>query len=237
MKPIVSINIPCYNRSKMLRECIESFINQTFSAFEIVIVDDGSEEDLSFVKDMDPRVKYIRQEHLGISKAFNLALDNSSGTYIMPMGSDDLAMPDLLEETVALMEKYKKKYDVIYSNNWIKHCNGTIHRKLHSRTLNQEDAYKAMLNRQYIPHPGSLWKKEKIPRYDESLESAVDWELMLTAIENGVRFKHKKKKLWIYRIGHPREGGTERQTNCCDIILKKRGYYFDKKLRQGIKIK
>jgi glycosyltransferase involved in cell wall biosynthesis len=237
MIPIISINVPIFNRSVMLKECINSFIQQTFKNWEFVIADDGSEEDLSFVKKMDPRIKYFRQEHIGMAKAYNLALDNSKGKYIMPFGSDDIAMPDLLEELIELIEKYKKEYDVIYSNYWTRHCNGTVHRRLLSRTLNQKDAYKTMLNKQYIPHPGSLWKKEKMPHYDESLESAVDLELFLTAMENGVRFKHRKKKLWVYRIGHEREGGTERQANCCDRILRKRGYYFNRKLRQGIKIK
>lgn len=235
--PLVSINIPCYNRKDLLKECVQSFINQTFTDFEIVIVDDGSEEDISFVKDMDNRVKYIRQEHLGIARAFNLALDNSNGVYIMPFGSDDIAMPDLLEETVALMEKYKNKFDVIYTNYWIKRKDGTLQRKLSTKTLKPEDAYAEMLKKQYIPHPASLWKREVFPRYDESLESAVDLELFLTAMENGVRFKHRKCKLWIYRTGHAREFGTQRQIDCCQIILAKRGYYFDTKTRRGIKIK
>ncbi len=234
--PTVSINIPCYNRSQMLRECVESFINQTFTDWELIVADDGSTEDISFVKDMDLRVKYYRQEHMGMAKAYNLALDNSNGIYVMPIGSDDLAMPDLLEETVALMEKYKNKFDVVYTNYWVKRRDGTLQRKLVTKTLKPEDAYSEMLKKQYIPHPGSLWKKSIHPRYDESLESAVDLELFLTAMENGVRFKHRKKKLWIYRTGHPREYDTQRQIDCCNRILHKRGYWFDDITRKGYKI-
>lgn len=219
----------------MLRECVESFINQTFEDFEVIVVDDGSVEDISFVKDIDPRVKYIYQEHKGISAALNLAMDNSNGLFIMPFGSDDIAMPDLLKETVEVMERYKNKFDVVYTNFWIKK-NDKLQRKLVTKTLSPENAYNEMLRKQYIPHSGTLWKKEKIPRYDETLESAVDWELFLSAMEKGVRFKHRKKKLWISRIGHEREFGTQRQIDCCNRVLRKRGYYFDIETRKGVKI-
>jgi len=235
MKSVVSINIPCYNRKEMLRECVQSFIDQTFTDFEIVVADDGSEDDLTFVASMDKRVKYVRQEHIGIARAFNLALDNSVGEYIMPFGSDDLATPELLIEQLTLLEIHKR-YDVAYCNHWTMRNDGKKHRKLCMKTLSDKDAYQAMLERQYIPHGGSLWKKDKMPRYDESLESAVDWELFLAAMESGVRFKHRRAKLWIHRTGHPREERTERQLRCCDIILRRRGYYFNKELRKGIKL-
>lgn len=234
--PTISINIPVYNRKEMIKECVESFINQTFDDFEIVIVDDGSEDDLSFLFKMDKRIVYIKQPHLGIAKAFNLALDNSSGKYIMPFGSDDLAMPDLLEEMVLIAEKYSNKYDVFYSNYWIQSADGKLQRKLCLKTLKTEDAYNSMLRQQYIAHSGSLWKREKMPRYDERLESAVDWELFLTAMERGLQFKHRKKKLWIYRTGHKREFGSQRQIDCCNKLLNKRGYYFEPKARLGLKL-
>lgn len=236
MNPIISINIPVYNRKEMLKECIESFLNQTFSNFEIIIADDGSEEDLSFVKKMDPRVKYFRQEHIGMAKAYNLALDNSSGRLIMPFGSDDLASsPNLLQEVIDLLED-NPSFNVIYTDYWLRRADGSEIRRKHSKTLRDKDAYQFMLQRQYIPHPGTLWQKEAMPRYDESLESAVDLELFLTALENGVRFKHKAKRLWTYRTGHSREGGTDRQNKCCDKILRRRGYSFNSKTRRGEKI-
>ena len=236
MNPIISINIPCYNRKEMLKECIESFIAQSFQDWELILVDDGSEEDLTFVKDMDDRVKYYRQDHVGISKAFNLALDKSSGKYVLPFGSDDLASDkNLLKELLTCMETYPK-YDVIYTDFWIRRSDGLRRRNKNRKTYNSKDAYQEMLVRQYISHPGTLWKKEKMPRYDETLESAVDWELFLTAMENKVRFKHRSGKLWTYRTGHEREFNTQRQNDCCDRILRKRGYYFDIKTRKGVKI-
>jgi len=235
-KPIVSINIGCYNRIKMLEECIDSFVDQTFGDWELILVDDGSEENLTSVGNFDSRIRYFRQEHEGIARAYNLALDKSSGKYVIAFGSDDLASKkNFLEEMVAAMEKYTD-YDAVYCNNFVLGTHGNIHRQLCRKTLRMPAAYEEMLVRQYLPHQGTMWRIEKMPRYDETLESAVDWELFLTALERGVRFKHIKKKLWTYRVGHPREFGTKRQEDCCDRILRKRGYYFDRKARCGIKI-
>jgi len=164
----------------MLRECIETFIMQTFEDWELIVADDGSKDDLTFVTEMDDRVKYFRQGRLGISKAFNLALDNSVGKYIMPFGSDDLATPNFVGEMVKVMEAYNP--DVAYCNSWRQRGDGKLQRQLSSKVLNIDIAYQNMLRRQYISHGGSIWLKETMPRYDESLESAVDWELFLTAM-------------------------------------------------------
>jgi len=230
MKPIISVNILCYNRSVMLRECIESFIKQTFKDFEIIVVDDGSEEDLSFVIDMDSRVKYFKQEHLGegprgIAAGFNLALDKSSGKYVLPFGSDDLALPNLLLKLLKIVNGS----DIAYCDNLLRRYDGSESRRKYSNKI----TYKEMLEKQIIAHSGTLWLKDNMPRYDETLGAAEDWELFLEALENGLSFKHIAERLWIYRTGHLRESNTQRVVDGCCRVMSKRKYYFDKKLRRG----
>jgi len=232
MKPLISINITCYNRKEMLRECIQSFISQTFKDWELILVDDGSEEDLTFVTGMDTRVKYFRQEHLGessrgIAAGFNLALDNSTGDYIMPFGSDDLAYENLLEMLLpAILVS-----DVVYCDHWLRLHDGKKRRMKHG-VLD----YNRMLEKQQVAHSGTLWRRDKMPRYDETLGGAEDWELFLTSMESGLQFNHIPYRLWEYRVGHPRESGTARQTTGCQKVMAKRGYCWDNNLRKGIKI-
>lgn len=235
-KPVISINIPCHNRSAMLRECIDLFIKQTFTDWDLVVVDDGSTEDLTFVTEMDDRIKYFRQERFGMAKAYNLALKNSKGKYIMPFGSDDLATDETLLEDVLNHLESDLTYDVVYTDYWLLRLDGGRLRRKSFKALDDDSAYESMLVRQYMAHPGSLWKKEKMPMYDESLTSAVDWELFLTAMENGVRFNHRAKRLWTYRVGHEREGKTVKQNANCDIVLGRRGCKFDRSKRMGVKI-
>lgn len=216
----------------MLRECVESFTNQSFTNFELIVVDDGSEDDLTFVSDIDKRVRYIRQEKLGQYPARNLAIDNSQGDYILQFDSDDLAADD--DFLKILLKFLTLDFDAVYSDHFIIWPNGK--RGIVKLRAVNENQYETMLNRQYIPNSGTLWRKDKLPRYDETLESGADWELFLTSLERGVKFRHINKRFWTYRTGHPRETGTQRQVDCCKRILKRRGYYFDEEKREGFKL-
>lgn len=236
--PKISINIPCYNRVNLLRKCVDSFINQSYKNYEIIIVDDGSEDDLTFVRTIDQRIKYFRQEKLGISKARNLAISKSTGDYILIFDSDDLVTDkDFLKKLVETLEREKENgYHVVYSD-YIKRFDNGNEKIIRFKQID-DNCYERMLHNQYIPHPGTLWIKDKIPKYNEKLESSVDWDLFLNAIKKGVKFYHIPEALWTYNNGsHPREFNTERQAECCDRLLRKRGYRFNKKTRKGIKIK
>ncbi len=233
----VSINISCFNRSKLLKECLESFINQTFENFEIIVVDDGSTEDLSFIIGLDPRIKYFRQEHGGMAKGLNLALTKSSGKFVMPFGSDDTALPNLLEKEVEILEN-NPQYDVVFCDQWLLK-NGKLKRKKYSgiNINNQKKFYKEMLERQVIAHGGTLWRKDKYISLDENIFPAEDWELFLSSVEKGLKFFHIPERLWIYSVmSKDRMSNLKEMNIACEKILNKRDYTFNKKKRIGEKI-
>lgn len=234
MKPLISINISCLNRSKLLKECLESFIAQTFKDFEIIVVDDGSEEDLSFVTKIDERIKYFRQEHGGMATALNLATSASIGSLLMPFGSDDLALPELLQETIDYMDK-NNDFDVIYTDCWVENKDGGRIRNKHPEYDNPQEAYEQMLRKQFISHGGTLWKKECYPAYDETVGPAEDWEFFLDAMEKGIRFKRLAKRLWVYKnFNEDRMSNNVAKMNeSCEKVLRRRGYTFDSKTRSG----
>lgn len=90
---IFSIIIPTYNRAHMLPKTIESVINQTFSDWELIIVDDGSTDNTKVLIEefieKDARIKYIYQENAERSAARNNGIENASGEYICFLDSDD----------------------------------------------------------------------------------------------------------------------------------------------------
>lgn len=234
-KPKISINVPCYNRIDLLRKCVDSFVNQTFDDFEIIIIDDGSTEDITFVRGIDMRVKFFRQNHLGIAKARNLAIEKSTGKYILIFDSDDMATDkNMLKRLFDTIEE-NNNYDVVYCDYY---KNGNIIKAGNAHEIyTRDEAYNRLLCKQFIPHGSTLWKRDKIIKYDESLKSAVDWQIFLTAFEKGLKFYHIPEALWTYNDGkHSREFNTKRQNDCCNQLLKKRGYYFDEKKRMGIKM-
>ncbi|MBQ8851820.1 MAG: glycosyltransferase [Oscillibacter sp.] len=98
MNPSVSIIVPVYNAEAALRRCIESILHQTYSDFELLLVDDGSRDSSGVICDeyaaKDARIRVFHKENGGVSAARNLALDNARGTYLQFLDSDDWVTPD-----------------------------------------------------------------------------------------------------------------------------------------------
>lgn len=115
----VSIIMPVYNKEAYVKKSIQSVINQSFKAWELIIIDDGSKDNsLSICKSFkDDRIRVISVENGGASKARNLGLDCAKGEYITFIDSDDYVSSDYLENL------YKPEYDFIISGvNKIKDC-------------------------------------------------------------------------------------------------------------------
>lgn len=100
----VSVVVPAHNPGIYLRSAIESVIAQTFTDWDLVVVDDGSNEDLSYVKDTDSRVRLIKQKNRGVSIARNVGIRESSGDLVAFLDADDLWMPTKLASQVAMMD-------------------------------------------------------------------------------------------------------------------------------------
>lgn len=110
----ISIIIPLYNKKEYIQNCINSIQNQTYSNFEIIVVDDESTDNsLELVKkleDKDKRIKVISKSHSGVSMTRNLGIQNATGDYIVFVDADDEIKSSYLAELI----KYKK-YDLVVS--------------------------------------------------------------------------------------------------------------------------
>ncbi len=99
--PKISIIVPVYNVEKYLRHCIDSILNQTFSDFEMIIVDDGSTDRCSEIIDeyarIDRRIIPIHKENAGLGAARNTGIRSASGEYICFIDSDDFVHPRMCE--------------------------------------------------------------------------------------------------------------------------------------------
>ena len=103
--------MPVYNVEKYLSDSISSILNQTFSDFELLIIDDGSTDNSGKISEdfarLDKRINVIHQENAGQSAARNTALDMCSGEYITFVDADDYIAPNFLERLLVLKEQYK----------------------------------------------------------------------------------------------------------------------------------
>ena len=115
--PLLSIIIPVYNSERFLKECLDSVLSQSFSDFEVIVVDDGSTDSSIQIEEeysKDSRFVIIRQSNAGQGAARNRALDIAKGKYITFLDSDDAMKPDFLKETLSKIED--GKYDIVVTN-------------------------------------------------------------------------------------------------------------------------
>ena len=106
--PKVSVIVPVYKVESYLRKCVDSILGQSFSDFEVILVDDGSPDNCGAICDdyatRDQRVKVIHKINGGLSDARNVGLDVAIGQYICFVDSDDWIEQDLLKDNVAVLE-------------------------------------------------------------------------------------------------------------------------------------
>lgn len=117
----ISVIVPVYNSEKTLNRCIDSILSQTFSDFELIIVDDGSTDSSSKIcnnyAEQDVRVKVFHKPNGGVSSARNLGLENVSGKWVTFCDSDDYVDSDWLEIFVNAYRKDVKL--IVQSVNYI----------------------------------------------------------------------------------------------------------------------
>jgi hypothetical protein len=113
----VSVVIPFHNRIPWTLEALQSALDQTYPNFEVILVDDGSTEDISLlaeVCDRDPRITYVHQDHRGAAAARNRGIAEAKGEYIAFLDSDDLYVPEKLDVQVRALE-LSASYGMVYS--------------------------------------------------------------------------------------------------------------------------
>jgi glycosyltransferase involved in cell wall biosynthesis len=95
--PVVSVIIPCYNQAHFLPEAIESALSQRNHAIEVVVVDDGSPDNIAEVVGRYPRIVFVRQENRGLAEARNSGFRASKGEFVLFLDADDRLTPNAVE--------------------------------------------------------------------------------------------------------------------------------------------
>lgn len=105
--PQVSVLLPVYNAQDYLRESIDSILNQSFTDFELIIINDGSKDGSKDIitSYTDPRIKLIDQDNAGLPVSLNRAIAIAKGKYLARQDADDVSLPNRLEEQVRFMDQ------------------------------------------------------------------------------------------------------------------------------------
>jgi glycosyltransferase involved in cell wall biosynthesis len=108
--PMVSVIMPTFNRADTIQRSIRSVQAQTFTDWELIVVDDGSTDNtVALIEGCDPRLKILRQENQGAVGARNAGLRASAGSYIAFLDSDDEWLPHHLELCVSFLSAFPEE--------------------------------------------------------------------------------------------------------------------------------
>lgn len=183
--PLVSVVIPTYNRSKELARAIKSVLNQTYQNFEILVVDDGSEEDLRVICDSfnDQRIKFLRNDtHTNANVARNRGIKEAQGEYIAMLDSDDEYLPHHLSRRIEKIREWG--CDGIFGSAYID--NGEEQTLKLSRPLRKgELMINYLLSDGFAPTPSHFYKANaaKAVLWDETLLRHQDYDFSVRFAE------------------------------------------------------
>lgn len=109
---LVSVIMPVHNAEKYIRGAIQSVLSQTYSNLELIVVDDGSQDETGNIINsfQDNRIKFIKHElNLGVAEARNSALKEAKGRWVALIDSDDVWLPERLEKLVAIVQESREE--------------------------------------------------------------------------------------------------------------------------------
>lgn len=195
--PKISIIIPCYNYGKYLMEAVNSVLNQTFTDFEIIIVDDGSTDPftLNLLKNLSlPHTKTYFITNQGVSNARNYGSSLSKGEFVLFLDADDYLSPNYLEKTISILEN-KKEIDFV--STWT-NVFGT-----ENYIWKTKLASKANILGENTLSVASLFRKSmfvNLNGYDCNLKHGFeDWELWIRILSNDYKGYIIEEPLFNYR--------------------------------------
>jgi glycosyltransferase involved in cell wall biosynthesis len=203
--PKVSVIIPTYNRAEFLRSTITSVLNQTFQDFEIIVIDDASQDHTREVVSSfgDKRIRYIRHEtNKRVAAARNTGVISSKGTYIAFLDDDDEWFPEKLQKQFDLLEACPPTIGVVYAGAFVI---GESSKKILAKISPKKrgDVFDTILTQNRIAATSTIFLRsqcfEKVGLFDESLGFADDYDMWLR-ISKEFQFEYINEPLINYLL-------------------------------------
>ena len=183
-RPRVSVVLPAYNEEGYIHRSIDSILAQTFSDFELILLDDGSTDGTWRIMHAykDPRIRRIQLGRVGFTKALNHGLRLSRGDYIARMDADDESLPERLERQVEFLDMHPAVS--ILGTTYYRYDGLRNERYVRSFPQDDQDIRRALAL--YIPicHGSVMYRKaviDKVGGYKENVDDLEDLELWLRA--------------------------------------------------------
>ena len=236
--PKVSVLMSTYNRASVLPIAIQSILDQTYTDFEFIIINDGSKDDtekvIEYYAKIDPRIVYLKNdENKGLIYSLNRGLDKARGKYIARMDDDDKSVIFRLERQVQAMDMHP---DIAIMGAWIANRDTFPVPEIGAPLI--EDPDKVALNTYFssgLSHPTIIIRRDFLERhhlrYDPQYLYAEDCGLYKDVLNKGGKISTiKEKLLYLYYssdVSHPKDYGYIQGETFKKIQKEKIDRFFD----------
>ena len=217
MRPTVSVILPVYNGERYVAEAVESILAQSWTDFELLILDDGSKDRTPQIvagyAARDRRVRVTSRPNAGLVPTLNQLIEQAQGEFIARMDADDVALPRRLEREVAHLRAHPECLVVGSAVEWIDPDGELL--KLHVPPLTHADIDAAHLRTREaeICHPSAMIRRSALERaghYDRELDGAEDLDLWLRIAELG-QLANLREPMLRYRFHFAKVGFVAKQ--------------------------
>ena len=222
----VSVIMPCYNDGKYIMEAIDSIVKQTYQNWELIIVDDGSddEETKRIINEIqNPKIKVFHTEHLRPAGARNYGIQKAEGTYILPVDSDDRIHEEYMEKAVKMIES-NPRIGVVY-------CKAELFGEKSGSWNLPDYSFKHMLLDNIVFVTALFYKSdwEKVGGFNTSMAQGMeDYDFWLSILGLEREICQIPEVLFYYRI-KPVSRTTNFQDNCVQVQNTYQQIYYNHK--------
>jgi len=224
-RPLVTVVIPAFNEAETIHAAINSVLQQSFTDFELLIIDDGSSDATADIaaKILDPRIQVLSFENKGLAASRNRGIRHAAGELIAFLDADDLWTPDKLCRQVEALQSHPEAVLVYSWTDCIDEDDRFLRHGSHVQAEGQ--VYKLRLSRNFMDNGSSpMIRKSAFDEsglFDESYRAGEDWDMWLR-LANQYPFTCVASVQVLYRIRNKSMmSDVDRQLECVTAILHK----------------
>jgi len=214
--PLVSVIIPAYNATDYIADALQSVFAQTFSDFEVLLVNDGSPDKESLEQELQPylsKIRYFNQVNRGPSAARNLAIRESQGRFVAFLDADDFWLPQHLARQVERLSR-NQKIGLVYANAFHLRDNTLIGTAFERVPQSEAADVDSLLSEQCTINTSSVVASRsalfQAGLFDESMRHCEDFDLWLRLARLGVGIEYDSQVQVGHRVGNGLAASRER---------------------------
>lgn len=204
MTPVISVVLPVYNGEKYLAKAIESVLNQTYTNFEFIIINDASTDNTAAIiyaySHKDNRIKYVENKsNLRVVGSLNRGIELATGEFIARMDADDIALPTRFAAQVNFLNAHPDISMIDVLMEYIDENDAPLN-QFNYRCFEPAAIRKKLANNNVLGHSSIMIRTAILKKHRYNVTWYEDYELWLRLTSNGHQIAKINKPLLLYRI-------------------------------------